>query len=179
MKYCIDQSFKRDLQTLNHLPRFCGIVLIPRNSFSTNVNINYRIQQKFKISSLMLTKINKRWLISFYHLIFFFISAREATILHTLKYILYIFLFYNWMDIWLVILYMVINQGFIIIVIFKFTFSYHFIETANLKSQLFHNKFFRRQVSVMLDIFNWFNKDKLGTVFCTTSKNSSTFLNVL
>ena len=33
-------------------------------------------------------------------------------------------------------------QGHIIIVIFKFTFSYHFIETANLKSQLFHNNFF-------------------------------------
>jgi len=46
----------------------------------------------YKISNLMLTK-NKRRLISFYHLIFFFISAREATILHTLKYILYIFLF--------------------------------------------------------------------------------------
>ena len=53
------------------------------------------------------------------------------------------------MDIWLVILYMVINQGYIIIVIFKFTFSYHFIETANLKSQLFHNKFFHRQVSLL------------------------------
>ena len=39
------------------------------------------------------TKINRCRRISFYHLIFFFISAREATILHTLKYILYIFLF--------------------------------------------------------------------------------------
>ena len=91
-------------------------------------------------------EMNKLKLIRIRYFTFFFISAREATILHTLKYILYIFLFYNWMDIWLVILYMVINQGYIIIVIFKFTFSYLFIETANLKSQLFHNNFFRRQV---------------------------------
>ena len=126
-----------------------------------------------------INKFSKRS--SFCYLIFFFISAREATILHTLKYILYIFLFYNWMDIWLVILYMVINQGYIIIVIFKFTFSYHFIETANLKSQLFHNNFFADKFllflisltgSIKINLAQYFSQQvkivQLFWVFCSS-----------
>ena len=42
MKNYIDQNFKGDLQNLNHLPRFCVIVFDPEESYSSNVNVNYR-----------------------------------------------------------------------------------------------------------------------------------------